>query len=47
MVENMMILKYENMIELIDGIHLLQLLVPGTPIIYMGDKLGMTDVYLR
>jgi len=34
-------------LELIDGIHLLQLLLPGTPIIYMGDKLGMTDVYLR
>jgi len=34
-------------LELIDGIHMLQLLLPGTPVIYMGDELGMTDTYLR
>jgi len=26
---------------------MIQLLLPGTPIIYMGDELGMTDIYLR
>eukprot|EP00102_Acyrthosiphon_pisum_P021794 XP_016659004.1 PREDICTED: maltase A1-like [Acyrthosiphon pisum] len=34
-------------LELIDGIHMLQLLLPGTPVVYMGDELGMTDTYLR
>ncbi|VVC36806.1 Hypothetical protein CINCED_3A002955 [Cinara cedri] len=33
--------------EMIDGIHMIQLLLPGTPVIYMGDELGMTDIYLR
>lgn len=33
---------------MIDGIHMIQLLLPsGTPVIYMGDELGMTDIYLR
>ncbi|XP_060877140.1 maltase 2-like isoform X1 [Metopolophium dirhodum] len=26
---------------------MLQLLLPGTPVAYMGDELGMTDTYLR
>ncbi|XP_026814535.1 maltase A3-like isoform X1 [Rhopalosiphum maidis] len=34
-------------LELIDGIHMLQMLLPGTPVIYMGDELGMTNTYLR
>lgn len=34
-------------VELIDGVHMAQLLLPGTPIIYMGDEIGMTDTYLR
>lgn len=33
--------------ELIDGIHMIQLLLPGTPVIYMADELGMSDTYLR
>lgn len=32
---------------MIDGIHMLQLLLPGTPVVYMADELGMTDTYLR
>ncbi|KAL5239649.1 hypothetical protein ACI65C_007059 [Semiaphis heraclei] len=34
-------------LEMIDGIHMIQLLLPGTPIVYMGDELGMTDIFLR
>lgn len=34
-------------LELIDGIHMLILLLPGTPVVYMSDELGMTDTYLR
>lgn len=26
---------------------MIQLLLPGTPVVYMGDELGMTDSYLR
>lgn len=26
---------------------MIQLLLPGTPVIYMADELGMTDTYLR
>ncbi|VVC39557.1 Glycoside hydrolase superfamily,Nuclease-related domain, NERD,Glycosyl hydrolase, family 13, catalytic [Cinara cedri] len=33
--------------EMIDGIHMVQLLLPGTPVVYMGDELGMTNTYLR
>lgn len=33
--------------ELIDGIHMIQMLLPGTPVIYMADELGMSDTYLR
>jgi len=32
---------------MIDGIHMIQFFLPGTPIMYMGDELGMTDIYLR
>ncbi|KAF0752121.1 maltase A3-like isoform X1, partial [Aphis craccivora] len=35
-------------LELIDGLHMIQLLLPsGTPIVYMADELGMTNTYLR
>ncbi|CAH1738892.1 unnamed protein product [Aphis gossypii] len=35
-------------LELIDGLHMIQLLLPtGTPVVYMGDELGMTNTYLR
>ncbi|KAE9538656.1 hypothetical protein AGLY_005755 [Aphis glycines] len=35
-------------LELIDGMHMIQLLLPtGTPVVYMGDELGMTNTYLR
>uniref|UniRef100_A0A2S2R4X4 alpha-glucosidase n=1 Tax=Sipha flava TaxID=143950 RepID=A0A2S2R4X4_9HEMI len=33
--------------ESIDGICMIQMLLPGTPVVYMGDELGMTDTYLR
>jgi len=32
---------------MIDGFHMIQFLLPGTPIMFMGDELGMTDIYLR
>lgn len=34
-------------LELIDGMHMIQWLLPGTPVVYIGDELGMTDTYLR
>ncbi|KAL5239652.1 hypothetical protein ACI65C_007062 [Semiaphis heraclei] len=34
-------------LEMIDGIHMIQFFLPGTPIMYMGDELGMTDMYFR
>ncbi|XP_015374282.1 PREDICTED: maltase A3-like [Diuraphis noxia] len=34
-------------LEIIDGIFMVQFLLPGTPILYMGDELAMTDLYLR
>lgn len=33
--------------ELIDGINMLGLLVPGVAIVYNGDEIGMTDTYIR
>lgn len=33
--------------ELLDGIHMTQLLLPGTPVVYMADELGMTSTVLR
>ncbi|XP_065203779.1 maltase A3-like [Planococcus citri] len=32
---------------LIDGLHMIQLLLPGTPIVYNGDELGMEDTFIR
>ncbi|XP_025422013.1 maltase A3-like [Sipha flava] len=33
--------------ELLDGICMIQLLLPGTPVVYYGDELGMTNTHLR
>jgi len=32
---------------LVDGLHMLQTLLPGTPITYYGDELGIEDTYVR
>lgn len=32
---------------LVDGLHMLQMLLPGTPIVYNGDEVGMEDTYIR
>ncbi|XKL60458.1 hypothetical protein PGB90_007515 [Kerria lacca] len=32
---------------LVDGLHMLQMLLPGTAIVYNGDELGMEDTFIR
>ncbi|VVC30063.1 Glycoside hydrolase superfamily,Glycosyl hydrolase, family 13, catalytic domain [Cinara cedri] len=32
---------------LVDGLHMMQLLLPGTPITYYGDELGIQNTYVR
>lgn len=32
---------------LVDGLHMMQLLLPGTPITYYADELGVQDTYIR
>ncbi|XKL60499.1 hypothetical protein PGB90_007556 [Kerria lacca] len=32
---------------LIDGMHMLQMLLPGTAVVYNGDELGMEDTFIR
>lgn len=32
---------------LIDGLHMLQMLLPGTAVVYNGDELGMEDTFIR
>lgn len=32
---------------LVDGLHMIQLLLPGTPIVYYADELGVQNTYVR
>lgn len=32
---------------LVDGLHMMQILLPGTPITYYGDELGLQDTFIR
>lgn len=33
--------------QMINASHMLQMLLPDMPVIYMGDELGMTDTFIR